>query len=133
MTIESNTDIENERFQPEADGEIPVEAPEAVAAPPPTPPTRRRPTIRLAPADMVAGLLLIVVIVVGGYFRNLGYNWDDYTHLHPDERFLSGVTDAIGGPLNPTGDQQSQDKQRADCLLRYPAPPDHPEMAGAAT
>src|SRR5258708_29382460 len=71
-------------------------------------------------ADILAALLLVAIIAVGGYLRHVGYNWDDYTHLHPDERFLTGVTQAIGGPLNPTGPQNDQDHQKAVCQERSP-------------
>ncbi|MFT5193042.1 MAG: YYY domain-containing protein [Cellvibrionaceae bacterium] len=32
---------------------------------------------------------------MGGYFRFVGLNWDDFTHLHPDERFLTIVTSKL--------------------------------------
>ncbi|MEO0565497.1 MAG: hypothetical protein AAF125_25545, partial [Chloroflexota bacterium] len=40
-------------------------------------------------SNLVVAVLLALVLAVGGYFRFVGLNWDDYTHLHPDERFLT--------------------------------------------
>jgi YYY domain-containing protein len=59
-------------------------------------------------------MLLLFIILAAAYLRFVGLNWDDYTHIHPDERFLTMVEssiqlpDSIGGyfntdasPLNP--------------------------------
>lgn len=35
---------------------------------------------------------LAAILLLGGYFRFTGLNWDDFTHLHPDERFLTSAT-----------------------------------------
>ncbi len=43
-------------------------------------------------------LLLIIILALGGYFRFVGLNWDGYTHLHPDERFLTIVTTRLDWP-----------------------------------
>ncbi len=37
-------------------------------------------------------LILLGILLMGGYFRFVGLNWDAFTHLHPDERFLTLVT-----------------------------------------
>jgi len=42
-------------------------------------------------APWLYDVLLILVLLSGIYFRFVGVNWDDYTHLHPDERFLTMV------------------------------------------
>lgn len=42
-----------------------------------------------------AAMILAVVLMIGGYFRFVGLNWDEYQHLHPDERFMTSVADAI--------------------------------------
>ncbi|MCL4560459.1 MAG: DUF2298 domain-containing protein [Chloroflexi bacterium] len=39
--------------------------------------------------------LLVVIIILGAYFRFIGLNWDDNTHVHPDERFLTLVETGI--------------------------------------
>ncbi|MEP7286767.1 MAG: DUF2298 domain-containing protein [Chloroflexota bacterium] len=83
----------------------------------PMPPRRRRSISR---QDLIAGALLIVILIVGAYFRFVGQNWDDYTHLHPDERFLTGVTESLGGALNPSGDATRAAAQQDVCKQRYP-------------
>lgn len=50
---------------------------------------------RLDPTSILIGVLLIIVMVSGAYFRFVGQNWDDFTHLHPDERFLTGVISSL--------------------------------------
>ncbi|MEM8862862.1 MAG: glycosyltransferase family 39 protein, partial [Chloroflexota bacterium] len=37
-------------------------------------------------------LALLGILTMGTYFRFVGINWDEFTHLHPDERFLTIVT-----------------------------------------
>src|SRR5690606_1439178 len=62
-------------------------------------------------------------MLVGGYFRFVGLNWDDFSHLHPDERFLTQVATAIGGGLHPTesqADNITSSEQIELCLARYP-------------
>ena len=56
-----------------------------------------------ARSDVLVGVLLVLVMLVGGYFRYVGINWDDFTHLHPDERFLTDVAQGLGKQLNPSG------------------------------
>ncbi|MFN8597566.1 MAG: glycosyltransferase family 39 protein [Anaerolineae bacterium] len=45
-------------------------------------------------------LLLIAALVFGAYFRFVGLDWDQGTHRHPDERFLTDVTTRISIPDN---------------------------------
>jgi YYY domain-containing protein len=40
----------------------------------------------------------IAILVIAALFRFHGLNWDDNRHLHPDERFLSTVTNDIKWP-----------------------------------
>lgn len=60
------------------------------------------------------GWLLALVLLIGFVLRLWGINWDQYTHLHPDERFLTMVEtdmriphslgqyfDSATSPLNP--------------------------------
>jgi hypothetical protein len=42
--------------------------------------------------------LLVIVLLLGAMFRLVGVNWDDYTHLHPDERFLTMAVSTIRFP-----------------------------------
>ncbi|HYO89623.1 MAG TPA: glycosyltransferase family 39 protein, partial [Candidatus Limnocylindrales bacterium] len=68
-------------------------------------------------------VLLLLIMLVGGYFRFVGLNWDDFTHLHPDERFLTDVAQGLGGRLNPSdsgADDVTPEQQVEICLGRYP-------------
>lgn len=59
-------------------------------------------------------IALLFIFVMGGAFRFIGLNWDQNSHFHPDERFLtmvagamswpdslSGYLDTASSPLNP--------------------------------
>jgi hypothetical protein len=46
-------------------------------------------------------ILILLVLLLGAYFRFSGLDWDHGTHLHPDERFLTGVTAKIQTVSNP--------------------------------
>ncbi|MCE7948102.1 MAG: hypothetical protein DYG88_11805 [Chloroflexi bacterium CFX4] len=66
-------------------------------------------------------LLVVIIFAVGAYFRFVGQNWDDFTHLHPDERFLTQVAENINGRLNLTNpDPAARAEQYALCRERYP-------------
>src|SRR5215207_7756563 len=71
---------------------------------PPTPVTSHR-----ARFDQLTGLLdqpqvmriaLVIILLVAAWFRFHGLNWDEGRHLHPDERFLSTVTNDLQWPEN---------------------------------
>lgn len=40
--------------------------------------------------------MLLVILVAALALRIVGINWDDYTHIHPDERFLTTMVSRIG-------------------------------------
>ncbi len=42
--------------------------------------------------------LITAILILGAIFRFTGVNWDAFTHLHPDERFLTLVTDRLERP-----------------------------------
>ncbi len=61
-----------------------------------------------------ARIILVLILLVGAYLRLSHVNWDDGTHIHPDERFLTMVEaamqlpksvgeffDSTKSPLNP--------------------------------
>src|SRR5574339_494094 len=59
--------------------------------------------------NRVAGLLdrpyatnlaLVFIFLIAAWFRFHGLNWDEGRHLHPDERFLSTVTNDLQWPQN---------------------------------
>ncbi|MEK7577827.1 MAG: hypothetical protein AAB492_04410 [Patescibacteria group bacterium] len=43
-------------------------------------------------------ILFVVILIFGAFFRLYGLNWDQGMHLHPDERFLTMVTNDIAWP-----------------------------------
>ena len=43
------------------------------------------------------------IILLGAVLRLTGTNWDEGTHLHPDERFLTMVQGAMSLPDDTTG------------------------------
>jgi len=49
------------------------------------------------PRHLLAALVL-AILLVGGALRLIGVNWDDGHHLHPDERFITMVENAIELP-----------------------------------
>lgn len=45
-------------------------------------------------------ILILLIILVGAFFRFYNLNWDQNTHIHPDERFLTMVGNAMTLPQN---------------------------------
>lgn len=69
--------------------------------------------------NALVAVLLLLVMTVGAYYRFVGLNWDDFTHLHPDERFLTQVLSGLGGDLN-LGTDTAASERFQECLARYP-------------
>lgn len=63
---------------------------------------------------------LAAIIVVAALLRVVGLDWDDGTLLHPDERYLSMTTSALGRAPGPTNDAREAGRRTA-CLARHPA------------
>ena len=58
---------------------------------------------RLTRGNALVAILLALTLLVGGYFRFVGLNWDDFSYLHPDERFLTiNTMPLVGGGLEFT-------------------------------
>lgn len=51
--------------------------------------------IRQAAVEYWPAAVLTAILMVGAYLRFSGLNWDDFSHLHPDERFLTQVLTAL--------------------------------------
>ncbi|MCP4427302.1 MAG: hypothetical protein GY803_22670 [Chloroflexi bacterium] len=51
--------------------------------------------------DFLPILFVALTLLLGAYFRFSGLDWDYGTHLHPDERFLTGVTAQLQTTSNP--------------------------------
>ncbi|MBN1964741.1 MAG: glycosyltransferase family 39 protein, partial [Anaerolineae bacterium] len=64
---------------------------------------RPRLTRRIDRGTLLVIALLALIIGVGAAFRFLGQNWDDFTHLHPDERFLTDVVSRLA-PVSGLGE-----------------------------
>lgn len=77
---------------------------------------------RIMRDDLLTGVLLVAILIFGAYLRFVGQNWDDFTHLHPDERFLTGVAEQVGMPaLIPSDrDETAKAEHLQTCLQRYP-------------
>ncbi|MBE0688983.1 MAG: glycosyltransferase family 39 protein, partial [Anaerolineae bacterium] len=76
--------------------------------------------------NVIVAVALVALMLIGGYFRFVGQNWDDFTSLHPDERFLMQVSSGIGGPTtlsyaDPGSLTPELAEQQAMCMQRYPA------------
>ena len=54
-------------------------------------------------SDAAPGWILFGILIVGALLRLTNLNWDDFTHIHPDERFLTMVTAAISLAVLVTG------------------------------
>ncbi|MFT5193043.1 MAG: hypothetical protein ACI85U_000047, partial [Candidatus Promineifilaceae bacterium] len=48
--------------------------------------------------NQIIVLLLMLILLLAATLRFTGINWDDYTHIHPDERFLTELTSSISAP-----------------------------------
>ena len=55
---------------------------------------------KLLAQPRTVNILLVVVVLLAAWFRFHGLDWDSGRHLHPDERFLSTVTNDIKWPKN---------------------------------
>lgn len=114
-----------------------AEAPADVIEPQPGAEPARRREWRIASVgrdDLLTAALLVVILTVGAWLRLDAQNWDDFTHLHPDERFLTQVVEAIDGPLRFTdGSEQERADHAARCEARYPASPIDPDDPLAQT
>jgi hypothetical protein len=51
--------------------------------------------VRVAAGSPVVLLMLIGILIIGAALRFVGLNWDDGHLLHPDARFLAGVTSSM--------------------------------------
>lgn len=51
--------------------------------------------------NLTSFLILIGILIIGAFFRFYNLNWDQNQHLHPDERFLTMVGNAMSIPKNP--------------------------------
>lgn len=59
--------------------------------------------IRRPMNPLLTAILLIAVLLAGGTLRFWSVNWDDFTNLHPDERFLTvNLLPLVGGGLEFT-------------------------------
>ena len=88
------------------------------------PPARK---LKINLQESVVWVLLVAILLAGFGLRSVGRDWDDYTHLHPDERFLTGVATRIDSDYPGSLDFQGQQKinavdQQTYCNQTYPLP-----------
>jgi 4-amino-4-deoxy-L-arabinose transferase-like glycosyltransferase len=50
--------------------------------------------------DLKQKLILLLILLLGAFFRFYGLDWDQGQHLHPDERFLTMVGNAMQMPTS---------------------------------
>jgi YYY domain-containing protein len=119
---------ESDAEEPVADGTwpgAPVEEGEAAPSPEESAPGLPlwRALFRFGPVDVLFYALLLVILLMAAWLRFDHMNWDDFTHLHPDERFLTDMVSRLGGPLRFSDKTTEQlDAHRSLCDARYPAP-----------
>lgn len=64
--------------------------------------------LSLRPADGLLIVLLSLVVLLAGALRYNGLNWDDFSAMHPDERFLTrNLLPNVGGGLEFTPDDKT--------------------------
>jgi hypothetical protein len=56
--------------------------------------------VALLDSPRAISVALVMILLVAAWFRFHGLNWDEGHHLHPDERFLSTVTNDLKWPNN---------------------------------
>ena len=56
---------------------------------------------RRSPIPAWGWMTLMMILMMAGMFRFTGLNWDQFTHLHPDERFLTMVASRVQGVTSP--------------------------------
>src|SRR5512146_2319660 len=52
----------------------------------------------LAAQPRLLNIMVVATLLLGAWFRFHGLSWDANRHLHPDERFLSSVTNDLQWP-----------------------------------
>jgi len=64
---------------------------------------RLRPLTSILDRPQEMRVALVIVLLLAAWFRFHGLNWDSGHHLHPDERFLSTVTNDLTWPSSFAG------------------------------
>ncbi|MCU0499100.1 MAG: DUF2298 domain-containing protein [Anaerolineae bacterium] len=77
-------------------------------------------SLGISASDVLVALLLIGTMCLGGYFRFVGLNWDDFVRFHPDERFLTNTATKINNGMLTFTPFEQDGAQRAICNARNP-------------
>lgn len=106
--------------------EVPISAPEIETpedgAPVPAAPARApRQPLRVDGWAALRIGLLAVLLLAAAWLRLTDQNWDDYTHLHPDERFLTQVIGNLNGSLQFEAATEDPAVRLQRCAARYPS------------
>ena len=56
------------------------------------------PALVAVPVSRGTLFALIAILLIAAYFRLVGLNWDSFTHIHPDERFITMVEGSLSLP-----------------------------------
>ena len=88
----------------------------------------------LSSRGRIINLLLALVLVYGLGLRLVGQNWDDYSHTHPDEMFLTLLSlPHFGGVNNFTPDEVNFPRQQIIAHAQGPAVQTQQDIVGAAS
>ena len=68
--------------------------------------------------NALSTLLLVIILIYGGALRFVGQNWDDFSHTHPDELFLTLLVLPNLGGGNSYTDDRSQFPEQQILALR---------------
>jgi YYY domain-containing protein len=81
--------------------------------------TTRARWLSLTRSDVLVAVLVALTMLMGGYFRFVGWNWDDFFHFHPDERYLTSVATRLGSGFSYDASCQEWDTNCLDRLARF--------------
>ena len=86
------------------------------------------------PRQLLPIALLLGILLYGGALRLVGHNWDDFAHIHPDERFLTALLlPQIGGGNSFTDDRRNFPDQQILALRNSDKAPAREDLLNSNT